>query len=82
MVESGWDIRWTHLPDLVLSLSRNMTRCHHGRCELLNDGSLKFSQVWAGDSGNYCLEVFNRSGKVQVKTDFLLRVDGESDIIN
>ncbi|KAG7237499.1 hypothetical protein INR49_032248 [Caranx melampygus] len=78
VVESGWDIRWTHLPDLVLSLSKNMTRCHHGRCELLNDGSLKFSQVQADDSGNYSLEVFNQTGKVQVKTDFLLSVDDTS----
>ncbi|XP_056253487.1 uncharacterized protein LOC130182516 [Seriola aureovittata] len=74
-VEQGWDVRWTCPPHLVLSLKKNMTTCHRGRCELLRDGSLTFSRVQASDSGNYSLQVFNQSGKLQVKTDFLLRVE-------
>lgn len=76
VVESGWDVRWMHLPRLMLR--KNMTKCHHGRCELLNNGSLKFSNVRANDSGTYSLQVFDRNGKVQVKTDFLLRVEADT----
>ncbi|AWO99732.1 Hypothetical protein SMAX5B_021537 [Scophthalmus maximus] len=76
-VEDQWDVRWTHR-HLVLSLKNNMTTCHHGRCELLSDGSLRFSPVHIQDSGNYSLQVFDRGGTRVMRTDFLLRVEGES----
>lgn len=76
-LEHRKDIRWTHLY-LVMSLKNNVTTCHHRRCELLNDGSLSFSRVQTADSGNYSLEVFDERGKLLMKKDFLLRVEGES----
>ncbi|XP_071362447.1 uncharacterized protein [Trachinotus anak] len=74
MMQHRWDVRWTHPPHLVLSLKTNVTTCPHGRCELLSNGSLKFSRVQTEDSGNYSLQVFDQSGKRQVWTDFLLGV--------
>lgn len=68
------DIRWTH-PHLVMSLKNNVTTCHHGRCELLSDGSLRFSRVQTADSGSYSLEVFDENGKRLMKRDFMLRVE-------
>ncbi|PWA24641.1 hypothetical protein CCH79_00016153, partial [Gambusia affinis] len=51
--------RWTH-PHLLLD--NRKTKCHHGRCELLEDGSLSFSRVQSEDSGVYRLEVYNQQG--------------------
>lgn len=72
------DVRWTHI-HLLMSLKNNETTCDHGRCQLLPDGSLRFSRVQTEDSGSYRLQVFEEGGN-RVKTkDFLLRVDaGES----
>lgn len=75
-----WDFNWKRMPDL--SLWRKQTKCDNGRCELLSNGSLRFSQVWASDSGNYKLAVFNHEGVLQVEAEFHLTVEGESDIIN
>ncbi|XP_026166089.1 uncharacterized protein LOC113132319 isoform X2 [Mastacembelus armatus] len=79
-LEHRWDVRWTH-PHLVLSTKNNQTRCDHGRCELLSNGSLRFSPVQIEDSGNYSLEVFDEEGKRLLKKDFLLQVedDGQTD---
>ncbi|KAK1875187.1 Translation initiation factor eIF-2B subunit gamma [Dissostichus eleginoides] len=44
------DVRWTH-PDLLVSLKNNVTACPHGRCQLLRDGSLRFSRVQPGTQG-------------------------------
>lgn len=76
-LERRKDVRWTHL-HLVVSLKNNVTTCHHGRCELLSNGSLSFSRVQTADSGNYSLEVFDEEGKRLYRKDFLLRVEGES----
>ncbi|XP_070712152.1 uncharacterized protein [Pempheris klunzingeri] len=72
--ESRQDVRWTHL-HLVMSLRTNRTTCHHGRCELLTDGSLRFSRVDAADAGNYSLNVFDEGGRLVMKKDFVLMVD-------
>ncbi|XP_049447898.1 uncharacterized protein LOC125898208 [Epinephelus fuscoguttatus] len=71
------DVRWTH-PRLVMSLKKNVTTCHHGRCELLSDGSLSFSRVQSDDSGSYSLEVFDQDGTRLLKKDFLLTVEDPS----
>lgn len=83
--ELRWDdIKWIHRSPqrrqdaMLVSLKRNMTTCEHGRCELLTDGSLNFSRVQAEDSGTYTLEVFYKNGTVRKKTDYKLRVEGES----
>ncbi|XP_040908216.1 uncharacterized protein LOC121191174 isoform X2 [Toxotes jaculatrix] len=73
-MEHRWDVRWTHL-HLMLSLTSNMTTGHHGRCELLSDGSLRFSPVHTQDSGKYTMQVFDQSGKRVMKREFLLRVE-------
>lgn len=73
-IQHSWDVRWTHL-HLVLSLKKNMTTCHHGRCELLSNGSLRFSRVQTEDSGNYSVEVFHENGTRLMRTHFLLRVE-------
>ncbi|KAK1874617.1 Pentatricopeptide repeat-containing protein [Dissostichus eleginoides] len=65
------DVRWTH-PDLLVSLKNNVTACPHGRCQLLRDGSLRFSRVQPGDSGNYSLQVYEEDGRRVLKRDFLL----------
>ncbi|XP_068187328.1 uncharacterized protein si:ch211-274k16.2 [Antennarius striatus] len=68
------DIRWTH-PHLLISLLSDDRKCHHGRCELLRNGSLRFSRVQTADSGNYKLQVFDASGmRVKVK-QYQLEVD-------
>ncbi|XP_067348225.1 uncharacterized protein [Channa argus] len=75
-MKQRWDdVRWTHR-HLVVSLKKNMTRCHHGRCELLSDGSLRFSRVHTEDLGNYSLEVFDEDGTLLMKRDVFLRVEG------
>lgn len=74
--EAGQDFRWTH-PHLVVSSKNNYT-CHHKRCELLRNGSLRFSRVQPADSGRYSLQVFNKTGYLQSTKVFLLRVEGES----
>ncbi|XP_037646869.1 uncharacterized protein LOC119500911 isoform X2 [Sebastes umbrosus] len=71
------DVRWTHF-HLVMSLENKVTTCHHGRCELLSDGSLRFSRVQIADAGNYSLEMFDENGRRLIKRDFLLRVEGDS----
>ncbi|KAL7390325.1 hypothetical protein ABVT39_018875 [Epinephelus coioides] len=71
------DVRWTH-PRLVMSLKNNVTKCHHGRCELLSDGSLSFSRVQSDDSGSYSLEVFDQDGTRLLRKDFLLTVEDPS----
>ncbi|XP_032432465.1 uncharacterized protein LOC116728449 [Xiphophorus hellerii] len=67
--------RWTH-PRLLLD--NQNTRCHHGRCELLEDGSLSFSSVQPEDSGVYTLEVYNQQGYRQHKQVFHLQVEESS----
>ncbi|XP_014843901.1 PREDICTED: uncharacterized protein LOC106918555 [Poecilia mexicana] len=69
---TGLEFRWTH-PHLLLD-NRN-TRCHHDRCELLEDGSLSFSRVQPEDSGVYTLEVYNLQGKRQHEKVFRLQVE-------
>ncbi|XP_041808742.1 uncharacterized protein LOC121617611 isoform X2 [Chelmon rostratus] len=71
------DVRWTH-PHLVMSLKSNVTTCHHGRCELLKNGSLRFGRVAVADSGNYSLQVFDEDGTRLKTRDFLLIVEAES----
>ncbi|KAM9348768.1 uncharacterized protein ABDE67_010817 isoform 2-T2 [Symphorus nematophorus] len=69
------DIRWTHHHLMMSSRGQDRQKtCHHGRCELLEDGSLRFSRVQTADSGNYSVEVFNQKGKILKKKDFLLVV--------
>ncbi|XP_034008654.1 uncharacterized protein LOC117500064 [Trematomus bernacchii] len=68
------DVRWTH-PDLLVSLKNNVTACPHGRCQLLRDGSLRFSRVQPGDSGNYSLQVYEEDGTRVLRRDFLLLVE-------
>ncbi|XP_058483915.1 uncharacterized protein LOC131458716 isoform X1 [Solea solea] len=73
--ENVGDIRWTHR-HLVLSLKNNRTTCEqHRRCELLSNGSLRFSHVHAEDAGNYSLQVFDPHGTRLVQIHFLLRVE-------
>ncbi|XP_054482284.1 uncharacterized protein LOC129113835 isoform X2 [Anoplopoma fimbria] len=74
VLKSRQDVRWTH-PHLVMSLRSNVTTCHHGRCQLLSDGSLRFNGVQTADAGRYGLEVFDEDGKLLVKKHFLLRVE-------
>ncbi|XP_031174980.1 uncharacterized protein LOC116064074 [Sander lucioperca] len=78
-LEGGQDVRWTH-PRLLLSLKNNVTTCHHGRCSLQGDGSLRFSRVTLADAGNYSLEVFSAGGARLLHRDFLLTVGGSADI--
>ncbi|XP_033996370.1 uncharacterized protein LOC117490697 isoform X2 [Trematomus bernacchii] len=74
------DVRWTH-PDLLVSLKNNVTACHHGRCQLLRDGSLRFRRVQPGDSGNYSLQVYEEDGTRVLRRDFLLLVESsQSDL--
>ncbi|XP_067380216.1 uncharacterized protein [Channa argus] len=68
MTKQSWDAR-------VVSLKRNLTTCDHRRCELLRDGSLRFSKVQTEDSGIYSLEVFYKNGTIRMKKDFQLRVE-------
>ncbi|XP_027129586.1 uncharacterized protein LOC113744387 isoform X2 [Larimichthys crocea] len=72
------DYRWTYPHLGLMSLKKNMSSCHHSRCELLKNGSLRFSRVQAEDSGNYSLEVFDEDGQLLSKSDFLLIVKGSS----
>lgn len=71
------DYRWTYPHLGLMSLKKNMSSCHHSRCELLKNGSLRFSRVQAEDSGNYSLEVFDEDGQLLSKSDFLLIVKGK-----
>ncbi|XP_026214318.1 uncharacterized protein LOC113161041 [Anabas testudineus] len=71
--EHEWDVRWNHNKQL-LSLKTNNTKCHHGRCELLRNGSLRFSRVQTEDAGNYSMEVFFENGTRLIRRDFVLRV--------
>ncbi|XP_033936131.1 uncharacterized protein [Pseudochaenichthys georgianus] len=68
------DVRWTH-PDLLVSLKNHVTACSHGRCQLLHDGSLRFSRVQPADSGNYSLQVYEEDGTRVLRRDFLLLVE-------
>ncbi|XP_039633698.1 uncharacterized protein LOC120544162 isoform X2 [Perca fluviatilis] len=77
----GQDVRWTH-PRLLLSLKNNVTACHHGRCSLQRDGSLRFSRVTPADAGNYSLEVFAADGTRLLHRHFLLTVGGSADNIS
>ncbi|KAF3697489.1 hypothetical protein EXN66_Car013169 [Channa argus] len=72
MTKQSWDAR-------VVSLKRNLTTCDHRRCELLRDGSLRFSKVQTEDSGIYSLEVFYKNGTIRMKKDFQLRVEGPTE---
>ncbi|XP_031734945.1 uncharacterized protein LOC116400960 isoform X2 [Anarrhichthys ocellatus] len=74
VLKSRQDIRWTNT-HLVMSLRTNVTMCHHGRCELLSDGSLRFNRVQTEDAGSYSLEVFDEDGKLLMKKHFLLSVE-------
>ncbi|XP_023818614.1 uncharacterized protein LOC105355665 isoform X2 [Oryzias latipes] len=74
-VKEGWDFRWTHSH---LVLNNRTTECPHGRCELLKNGSVRFSQVLLEDSGNYTLEVFDDKGIRKNRTRFLVQVDVSS----
>ncbi|XP_054902908.1 uncharacterized protein LOC129370754 [Poeciliopsis prolifica] len=69
---TGLEFRWTH-PNLLLNNQK--TKCHHGRCELLEDGSLSFSRVQPEDSGDYTLEVYNQRGDREHTQVFHLQVD-------
>ncbi|XP_021166832.2 uncharacterized protein LOC105918487 isoform X3 [Fundulus heteroclitus] len=71
MLRTRQDFRWTHSN---LLLTNKSTRCHHGRCQLLQDGSLSFSAVQAADSGSYTLEVYDHHGTIKEKKEFLLQV--------
>lgn len=71
-------LRRTRREIRLLSLKKNVTTCVHGRCMLLNNGSLRFSIVQAEDSGKYTLEVFYENGTARTKKDFELQVEGES----
>ncbi|KAM4546653.1 uncharacterized protein V3H82_020390 isoform 1-T2 [Fundulus diaphanus] len=71
MLRTREDFRWTHSN---LLLTNKSTRCHHGRCQLLQDGSLSFSAVQAEDSGSYTLEVYDQHGTMKEKKEFLLQV--------
>ncbi|XP_068565428.1 uncharacterized protein [Cebidichthys violaceus] len=77
VLRSGQDVRWTNT-HLVMSLKTNVTTCHHGRCELLSDGSLRFNRVQTEDAGSYSLEVFEEEGKLLMKKHFVLRVEDTS----
>nr|XP_024659634.1 uncharacterized protein LOC101482828 [Maylandia zebra] len=70
----GYDVRWTQIPHLLLNWNRST--CSHGRCSMLPDGSLEFSQLQTQDSGNYTLEVFDKTGSRLQTKDFLLQVTG------
>lgn len=75
-LKPGYDVRWTN-PGLMVSLKNNIL-CKHGRCELLKNGSLRFSRVETADSGNYSMEEFDGEGKLLKKTNVLLRVEDSS----
>lgn len=68
------DVRWTHR-NLVVSVKNNMTMCHHGRCELMVDGSLRFSRILAEDEGKYWMQAFDEHGNRVKTTDVQLLVD-------
>ncbi|XP_047235618.1 uncharacterized protein LOC124876693 isoform X3 [Girardinichthys multiradiatus] len=70
------DFRWTHLH---LLLNNRTTKCYHSRCELIEDGSLRFSKVLAEDSGNYTLEVYDQHGTIIEKKVFFLQVKGSQE---
>ncbi|KAM9333839.1 uncharacterized protein KZ484_018814 isoform 1-T2 [Pholidichthys leucotaenia] len=72
-----WDVRWTQEPHLLLTRNGTSAACH-GRCQLLANGSLCFSQVQSRDSGIYMLEVFDEQGKVKMTKNFLLQVEVKS----
>ncbi|XP_076744927.1 uncharacterized protein LOC101482828 isoform X2 [Maylandia zebra] len=72
----GYDVRWTQIPHLLLNWNRST--CSHGRCSMLPDGSLEFSQLQTQDSGNYTLEVFDKTGSRLQTKDFLLQVTDRS----
>lgn len=67
-------MRWTHI-HLVVSVKNNVTMCLHGRCKLMDDGSLRFSHVLAEDQGNYWMQAFDEHGNRVKTTDFQLLVD-------
>lgn len=69
------DFRWTQ--DRLL-VHNKTTKCHHGRCEVLRNGSLRFSQVQPQDSGTYTLKVYDESGVLKEKKVFQLQVKGQS----
>ncbi|XP_051250809.1 uncharacterized protein LOC127360411 [Dicentrarchus labrax] len=71
------DVRWTH-PQLVVSLKRNNTICPNRRCELLKDGSLRFSRVQTDDSGHYNMSLFDEEGNNMKMTYFRLVVEDRS----
>ncbi|KAK2852069.1 hypothetical protein Q5P01_008345 [Channa striata] len=74
--KNGTTQSWDHRQFiLVVSLKRNMTTCEHRRCELLSNGSLRFSRVQTEDSGIYSLEVFYENGTMRIKTDVRLTVE-------
>lgn len=68
------DVRWTH-HSLVVSVKNNVTTCPHGRCELMADGSLRFSRVLAADEGIYWMQAFDEHGNRVKTTDVQLLVD-------
>lgn len=68
------DVRWTHI-HLVVSVKNNVTECHHRRCKLMLDGSLRFSHVLAEDQGDYWMQAFDEHGNRVKTTDFRLLVD-------
>ncbi|XP_028276563.1 uncharacterized protein LOC114445670 isoform X2 [Parambassis ranga] len=78
-VEKHWDIRWTHCH---LVLNKDKKTCHHRRCELLTNGTLRFEQVQPQDAGNYTVEVFDKEGIRQAKRYFLLQVEESSSSIS
>ncbi|XP_038144271.1 uncharacterized protein LOC119785610 [Cyprinodon tularosa] len=65
------DVRWTHAN---LLLNNRTTKCHHGRCQLLQDGSLSFSKVQEEDSGIYMLEIYDQQGTMKERKVFHLQV--------
>ncbi|KAM9333841.1 uncharacterized protein KZ484_018814 isoform 2-T3 [Pholidichthys leucotaenia] len=75
-----WDVRWTQEPHLLLTRNGTSAACH-GRCQLLANGSLCFSQVQSRDSGIYMLEVFDEQGKVKMTKNFLLQVEDFSSSV-
>lgn len=74
-VNNKWDFRWTQLPSQLLTPKNNNRTCGGGRCELLRNGSLRFSRVQTADAGNYSLQVFDEGGKRKMDKVILLRVE-------
>lgn len=68
------DVRWTQV-HLVISVKNNSTMCPHGRCQLVPDGSLRFSHVLPEDQGDYWMQAFDERGKRVKTTNFKLLVD-------